>query len=226
MDPMELLKLLGILIVVVGFALKLDSILIIMVAAVATALVAGMDPVTFLSTMGKSFVSNRSMLIFVMTFVITGTLERNGLKQAAAALMSKFKGATAGIVLAAYGVFRVIFAAFNVGFGGVAGFVRPVIMPMAQAAVEEDGQPIAEEQLEQIKGMAAGMENVTWFFGQVLFVGGSGALLVQSTLAGLGIEVELAPLAAIEVPVCIIATIVAVIFYILKDRKMVQKYYK
>ena len=80
MDPMSLLKLLGIVIVVVGFALKLDSILIIMVAAVATALVAGMDPVTFLSTMGKSFVSNRSMLIFIMTFVITGTLERNGLK--------------------------------------------------------------------------------------------------------------------------------------------------
>ena len=45
MDPMELLKLLGIVIVVVGFACKLDSILVIMVAAVATALVAGMDPV-------------------------------------------------------------------------------------------------------------------------------------------------------------------------------------
>ena len=54
----------------------------------------------------------------------------------------------------------------------------------------------------------------------------SGALLVQSTLAGLGIEVELAPLAAIEVPVCIIATAVTIVFYIIKDRKMVQKYYK
>ena len=44
---MELLKLLGILIVVIGFVLKLDSILIIMIAAIVTALVAGMDPVTF-----------------------------------------------------------------------------------------------------------------------------------------------------------------------------------
>ena len=42
----------------------------------------------------------------------------------------------------------------------------------------------------------------------------------------LGIEVELAPLAAVEIPVCIIATIVAVVFYVLKDRRMVQKYYK
>ena len=70
------------------------------------------------------------------------------------------------------------------------------------------------------------MENITWFFGQVLFVGGSGGLLVQSTLAGLGIEVELAQLAAIEIPVCIIATVVAIVFYVIKDRKMIQKYYK
>ena len=204
MDPMSLLKLLGIVIVVVGFALKLDSILIIMVAAVATALVAGMDPVTFLSTMGKSFVANRSMLIFIMTFVITGTLERNGLKQAAAMLMAKFKGATAGLVVAAYGIFRV---------------------PMAQAAVEEDGQPIAEEQLEQIKGMASGMENVTWFFGQVLFVGGSGGLLVQSTLANLGYNVELIDLAATEVPIAIIATLVTIVYYQIIDKKLMRKYH-
>ena len=225
MDPMSLLKLLGIVIVVVGFALKLDSILIIMVAAVATALVAGMDPVTFLSTMGKSFVANRSMLIFIMTFVITGTLERNGLKQAAAMLMAKFKGATAGLVVAAYGIFRVIFAAFNVGFGGVAGFVRPVIMPMAQAAVEEDGQPIAEEQLEQIKGMASGMENVTWFFGQVLFVGGAGALLVQNTLEPLGYHVELIGLASVAVAPAIIATIAAIVYYQVLDRKDTKRYH-
>ena len=225
MDPLELLKLLGIVIVVVGFAAKLDSILIIMVAAVVTALIAGMDPVKFLETMGASFVSNRSMCVFIMTFVVTGTLERNGLKQAAAALMKKFKGATAGMVLAAYGVFRVIFAAFNVGFGGVAGFVRPVIMPMAQAAVEEDGHAIAPEQLEDIKGMAAGMENVTWFFGQMLFVGGSGALLVQNTLEPLGYHVELIDLAAVAVAPAIIATIVAIVYYNVLDRKDTKRYH-
>ena len=225
MDPFELIKLTGILIVVVGFACKLDAILIIMVAAVTTAIVSGMDPIAFLETMGSSFVSNRSMCVFIMTLVITGTLERNGLKQAAAAVMNKIKGATAGIVVAAYGVFRLIFAAFNVGFGGVAGFVRPVIMPMAQAAVEKDGEPIAEEQLENIKGMSAGMENVTWFFGQVLFVGGSGGLLVQSTLKGLGYEVELIDLAAVEVPVAITATLLAILYYQVIDRRLMKRYH-
>ena len=172
MDPAELLKLLGIVIVVAGFALKLDSILIIMVAAVATAVVGGMDPVAFLDTLGTSFVSNRSMCIFIMTFVLTGTLERNGLRQAAAALIRKLKNATSGIIISAYGVVRVLFAAFNINFGGVAGFIRPVIMPMAQAAVERDGKKIGDGHLEELKGMSSGMDNVAWFFGQVLFVGG------------------------------------------------------
>lgn len=63
---MELLKLIGIVIVVIGFALKLDSILVIMIAAVATALVSGMDQLTFFQTLGDGFVSNRSMLILCL----------------------------------------------------------------------------------------------------------------------------------------------------------------
>lgn len=55
---MESLKLLGILIVVIGFVLKFDSILIIMIAAIVTALVAGIDPVTSLETLGSSFLAN------------------------------------------------------------------------------------------------------------------------------------------------------------------------
>ena len=223
---MELLKLLSIVIVIAGFALKLDSILVILVAAVVTALIGGLGPVTLLEILGSTFVSNRSMAIFIIVMLVTGTLERNGLREAAAALIGKFKGATSGLVIGLYGIMRAVFAAFNVGFGGVAGFVRPVIMPMAEGAITAQGYEPNEDHVEELKGMAAGMENVTWFFGQVLFVGGSGGLLVQGTLAGLGIEVELGALAAIEIPVCIIATIVAVIFYYLKDRKMVQKYYK
>ena len=223
---MELLKLLGIVIVIAGFALKLDSILVILVAAVVTALLGGLGPVTLLQPRRSTFVANRTRAIFIIVMLVTGTLERNGLREAAAALIGKFKGATSGLVIGIYGVMRSIFAAFNVGFGGVAGFVRPVIMPMAEGAIVAQGYEPNEEHVEELKGMASGMENITWFFGQVLFVGGSGGLLVQSTLAGLGIEVELAQLAAIEIPVCIIATVVAIVFYVIKDRKMIQKYYK
>ena len=33
-------------------------------------------------------------------------------------------------------------------------------------------------------------------------------------------------MAAIEIPVCVIATIIAIVFYLIKDRKMVKKYYQ
>lgn len=220
---MELLKLLGILIVVIGFVLKLDSILIIMIAAIVTALVAGMDPVTFLETLGFSFVANRSMCVFVMVMVVTGTLERNGLKQAAANLMKKFKNASAGVVVAIYGVFRLVFAAFNVSFGGVAGFVRPIVLPMATAAAKKNGKKISEKYEENLKGMASGMENIAWFFGQVLFVGTSGMILVQSTLAGLGYNVELVDLMKVQIPVAIIAVAVAIVYYYLKDKQLSRK---
>lgn len=220
---MELLKLLGILIVVIGFVLKLDSILIIMIAAIVTALVAGMNPVTFLETLGSSFVANRSMCVFVMVMVVTGTLERNGLKQAAANLMMKFKNASAGVVLAIYGVFRLVFAAFNVSFGGVAGFVRPIVLPMATAAAKKNGKKISEKYEENLKGMASGMENIAWFFGQVLFVGTSGMILVQSTLAELGYNVELVDLMKVQIPVAIIAVAVAIVYYYLKDKQLSRK---
>lgn len=220
---MKLLKLLGILIVVIGFVLKLDSILIIMIAAIVTALVAGMDPVTFLEILGSSFVANRSMCVFVMVMVVTGTLERNGLKQAAANLMKKFKNASAGVVLAIYGVFRLVFAAFNVSFGGVAGFVRPIVLPMATAAAKKNGKKISEKYEENLKGMASGMENIAWFFGQVLFVGTSGMILVQSTLAGLGYNVELVDLMKVQIPVAIIAVAVAIVYYYLKDKQLSRK---
>ena len=220
---MELLKLLGIIIVVIGFVLKLDSILIIMIAAIVTALVAGMDPVTFLETLGSSFVANRSMCVFVMVMVVTGTLERNGLKQAAANLMKKFKNASAGVVLAIYGVFRLVFAAFNVSFGGVAGFVRPIVLPMATAAAKKNGKKISEKYEENLKGMASGMENIAWFFGQVLFVGTSGMILVQSTLAELGYDVELVDLMKVQIPVAIIAVAVAIVYYYIKDKQLSRK---
>ena len=93
---MELIKLLGVLIVIVGFALKLDSILIIFLALITTGIVGGLGVGGLLETIGTNFVANRSMAIFIMILLVTGTLERNGLREAAANLIRKVKSATAG----------------------------------------------------------------------------------------------------------------------------------
>ena len=88
---MEYLVLLGIAVVIVGFALRLDSILIVFLAAIVTALLGNLGIDGFLTTLGESFVSNRSVALFIIILLVTGTLERNGLKQAAAALIGKAK---------------------------------------------------------------------------------------------------------------------------------------
>lgn len=222
---MELLKLLGVLIVIVGFALKLDSILIIVAAAVVTAAVGGIGPMELLDMFGSTFVANRGMCIFIIAMLVTGTLERNGLREAAANLIGKVKGATPGKVVAVYTVIRGFFGSFNVGIGGIPGFVRPVLMPMASASLENSGIVPNEEHMDKVKGMASGAENIAWFFCQVLVVGGAGALLVQSTLAGLGYTVELIDLVKVEVPVSIFAIVITCAYYILTDRKLIKKYY-
>jgi len=222
---MEYLKLIGIVIVILGFALKRDSILIIMLASIVTALVGGLGIQGFFETLGTSFVLNRSMAIFILIMLVTGTLERNGLKESAAKLIGKVKSASPGGVIGAYGVMRSVFAAFNVSFGGVAGFVKPIIMPMATGAIEAKGETPNEEHVEQLKGMASGMENVAWFFCQVLFVGGAGGLLVQSTLESLGYKVELIDLAKVEIPIALFCVVVTIVFYYLKDKKLRKKYY-
>ncbi|EPA0835674.1 DUF969 domain-containing protein [Enterococcus hirae] len=219
------LSLLGVLIVIIGFALKLDSILIVMVALIVTALTGGLGIEGMLETLGTSFVNNRGMAIFIIIMLATGTLERNGLKESAASLIKSFKKVSAGMIIDIYGVFRMIFAAFNVSFGGVAGFVRPIIMPMALGTVESKGLEIDPQHEEELKGMSSAMENICWFFGQVLFVGGAGALLVQSTLKGLGYEVTLGQLALVEVPVAVVALIVASIYFYLREKKLAKKYY-
>lgn len=63
-----MLRLIGVLIVIIGFAFKLDSILIIVIAAIVTALCGGLGAGEFLETLGSSFVANRS----TNTFIIMG----------------------------------------------------------------------------------------------------------------------------------------------------------
>ena len=69
---MEWIKLIGILIIIIGFILKFDTIAIILIAAVTTGLVAGMDIVEVLSTLGKAFVDQRLVTLFMLTLPMVG----------------------------------------------------------------------------------------------------------------------------------------------------------
>ncbi len=79
--------LIGIALVVIGFALKLNPMLVVTASAIATGLIAGMDPVEVISTFGKAFNDNRIIAIVWIVLPVIGLLERFGLQQRAAAVI-------------------------------------------------------------------------------------------------------------------------------------------
>lgn len=67
---MEIIKLIGVLIVVIGFILKLDTLAVVVVAGLATGLVAGMSPMDILNTLGTAFITNRTATLFILTLPV------------------------------------------------------------------------------------------------------------------------------------------------------------
>ena len=88
---MEYLKLLGILIIVVGFVLKWDTTAVVVIAAIVTGLFSGMDFVKLLEVIGKSFVENRMVSLFFLTLPMIGLVESHGLRDYAVNAIKKLK---------------------------------------------------------------------------------------------------------------------------------------
>ena len=152
---MEVLKLVGILVVVAGFILKFDTMATVVAAGLVTGLVAGMSPMEILTTLGDAFLSNRTATLFVLTLAAIGLCERNGLKDKAVDLVRMMKSATAGRVLALWQVIRTMASAFSLRIGGHPQFIRPLINPMAQGAAVARFGKIAPEDEDKIMGLAA-----------------------------------------------------------------------
>lgn len=93
---MEWIKLIGIVIIVVGFIYKLDTIATVVLASLVTALVSGVSLVEFLEILGKEFSNQRVLTIFMVTLPLVGLSETFGLKQRSIDLIQKIKGLTVG----------------------------------------------------------------------------------------------------------------------------------
>ena len=65
---MEWIKLIGIVIIVIGFIYKLDTIATVVLASLVTALVSGVSLVEFLEILGKEFSNQRVLTIFYSDF--------------------------------------------------------------------------------------------------------------------------------------------------------------
>lgn len=221
---MEMLKLVGILVVIVGFILKFDTMATVVAAGLVTGLVAGMSPMEILTTLGDAFLSNRTATLFVLTLAAIGLCERNGLKDKAVDLVRMMKSATTGRVLALWQVIRTMASAFSLRIGGHPQFIRPLINPMAQGAAVARFGKIAPEDEDKIKGLAAATENYGNFFAQNCFMGSSGTLLIVSTLNEQGYQVDALQIAGQAVPIAVISVVVGVLWGLLFDVAMKRRY--
>ena len=221
---MEVIKLIGVLIVIVGFILKLDTLAVVVVAGLATGLVAALSPMKILETLGTAFITNRTATLFILTLPVIGICERNGLKDKAVDFITSLKNATTGRLIAIWQIIRTIASAFSLRIGGHPQFIRPLINPMAQAAAVVQYGKLDEKTEDDIKGMCAGSENYGNFFAQNCFMGSSGTLLIVSTLTEQGYPVDALQIAGQSVPIAVFAVIVGVIYALIFDQILKRRF--
>ena len=187
-----MLVLAGIAVIVGGFLLRINPLLVVVAAALVTGMAAHLGPITVLSALGKAFNTNRYVTIIYIVLPVVGILEAHGLQARARALIGRIRGATMGRLLVAYLVFRQLSAALGLtSIAGPAQTVRPLVAPMAEAAAETQSRGLADP--DHAKAMAAATDNVGLFFGEDIFIAIGSILLMKGVLQANGIE--LAPLA-------------------------------
>ncbi|MBD9242449.1 MAG: DUF969 domain-containing protein [Clostridiales bacterium] len=216
---MEILKLIGVVIVIIGFAIKFDTIATVVIAGLATGLVAGMTPMEIFDTLGKSFISNRTATLFVLTLPVIGVCERYGLKEKAIDFIRSIKNATTGRVILIYQAIRTLAAAFSVRLGGHPQFVRPVVVPMAEGAASKYGE-VTPEVSDVIRGASAAAENYGNFYAQNCFMGASGTLLIVATLVEQGFDVSAVQIATWSIPIAVTSVLVGIVRNLMLDKKI------
>jgi uncharacterized membrane protein len=219
-----MLPLIGILLVVAGFALRLNPLLVVTVAGLATGLASGLGPVDVVTAFGKAFIESRYVAIIWLVLPVIGLLERAGLKERARTVIAGIPAATAGRVLTIYFTIRQITAALGlVSLGGQAQMVRPLVAPMAEGAAENQFGPIPDETRFRIRAHAAAADNVAVFFGEDIFIAIGSILLIKGFLEQNGVRVEPAQLAVWAVPTAVAAWIIHNVRLVLLDRSLRAK---
>ena len=170
-------------------------------------------------TLGKSFISNRTATLFVLTLPVIGVCERYGLKEKAIDFIRSIKNATTGRVILIYQAIRTLAAAFSVRLGGHPQFVRPVVVPMAEGAASKYGE-VTPEVSDVIRGASAAAENYGNFYAQNCFMGASGTLLIVATLVEQGFDVSAVQIATWSIPIAVTSVLVGIVRNLMLDKKI------
>ena len=216
--------LLGIAVIVAGFMLRFNPLLVIIVSAGVTGIAAGLDVHAIVSAFGKAFNDARYVTIVWIVLPVVGMLEGFGLQERARSLISGLKGATVGRLLAGYLLLRQATAAL--GLTSIAGHpqtVRPLVAPMAEAAATQQAGVLSDDDRETVKAYSAATDNVGLFFGEDIFLAIGSILLMKATLEQYGIILEPFALSVWAIPTAIAAFLIHGFRLWLLDRRLNRK---
>ncbi len=198
--------LLGLLVLVIGFIARINPLAVVLAAALTAGLAAGLEPVAVLAALGKAFNTNRYVSALWIILPVVGLLERAGLRERAADLITRSARLTSGRLLVLYLAFRQITASIGlISIAGHAQTVRPLIAPMAEAAALRARPDLDAAALARIRAMAAATDNVGVFFGEDIFLAVASILLIKGVLETQGIIVQPFELAVWAIPSAIAA---------------------
>ncbi|WP_337882745.1 5-oxoproline transporter, DUF969 family subunit [Chromobacterium haemolyticum] len=188
MDLASYLPLVGIPVVVAGFALRFNPLLVVTAAGLSTGLAVGMDLGALLETFGEKFLNSRQLATFILILPVIGLLERYGLKERAQQWIAGIRSATTARILMLYFVVRELTAALGlINLGGHAQTVRPLLAPMAEGAAANQLGELPPVLRDRIRAHAAACDNIAVFFGEDIFIAFGAVLLMDAFLKENGI---------------------------------------
>jgi len=183
--------LLGVAVVVAGFAFRRNPVLVVVTAGLVSGLAARKSPGELLALLGTAFVNNRTLLLFAVTLPAIGVLERAGLRERARAWILGFARLTLARLLIAYHLVRQGLAMIGLIYvAGHAQTVRPLLAPMSEATATRTLGALDDESRQRVRALAAATDNVGVFFGEDVFLAFGAVLLIQSFYQREGIALD------------------------------------
>ena len=218
-----MIKLLGILLVAIGFGFRVNALVVVLAAGLVTGLTAGFSLREMVTMMGKLFVENRGLVLpIVLMLPIVGLLEKHGLQERIVWLMRKTRAATAGRIYWLYQALRGGLSVLGISLGSHAGMVRPLIVPMAEGAAQGRGE-LTDGARERLRAHGAAAENVGNFFSDDILVAVGALLLVKGILDAAGVPVALADVKLWSVPTALWVLLVGWWRYRALDRALARQ---
>lgn len=203
--------LIGILVIVIGFLVRLNPVLVVISAGIVTGVAAKIPVLSIFELLGSNFLNTRNLpLILLLPLAVIGLLERHGLKMQSQNIIAKMKTATTGRILIVYLFIREVSAALGLtSLGGHAQMVRPLVAPMAEGAMDIRDPNMTDETRHKIRAMSAATDNVGLFFGEDIFVAFGAIIFMQGFLEkSAQIQVEPLHIALWGIPTAIFAFII------------------